>query len=238
MLKENKKNIKQRYHKAGFSLVELIVAVSIMLTITSVVIFKQSKFSSDVLITNLAYEIMLAIREAQVFGISSKAGPVVAGTPNYKVGYGIYLSGASDGVKPTQYIEFIDGATGTVEPGADTLPFNFQYDPGLDTIVGDAPVEIGRGQRIRSFCADLPGAQVGDPSTCWTSGGSDDFAISIVFVKPDPNAHITDAAGQEYGSVDIEVESALGDKCRTITVTSSGQISIQSIDTTQPSCSD
>ena len=77
----------------GFSLVELLVVISIFTIISSVVVFRQSKFSSDILITNLAYQMALEIREAQTYGIGVKSvdNPVIIGDSKFKYGYGIHF---------------------------------------------------------------------------------------------------------------------------------------------------
>ena len=65
----------------GFSLAELIVSIAIFLFISSVVMVSQHNFGGKILITNLAYDVALGIRQAQVYGSSSrKAAGAVAGT--------------------------------------------------------------------------------------------------------------------------------------------------------------
>jgi len=72
MINTSKENINK--FTGGFSLVEMLVVVAIFFTISSVVLFRQSKFSSDISITNAAYDVALVIREAQVYGTGSKQG--------------------------------------------------------------------------------------------------------------------------------------------------------------------
>lgn len=54
----------------GFSLIELLACIAIIVLITGVVLARYKSFNSTVLLRNLAYEIALSVREAQVFGIS------------------------------------------------------------------------------------------------------------------------------------------------------------------------
>ncbi len=84
---------------AGFTLVELMVTVGIMLLITGMVVVKYSSFNSTVILTSQAYELALDIRSAQVYGVS--AGGV---TNSYKEAFGIYF----DLTNPKQYILFQD----------------------------------------------------------------------------------------------------------------------------------
>lgn len=56
----------------GFTLVELLVVISIFVILTGVVLFNQEKFNSTILLTNLAYDTALTIRQAQTYGINIK----------------------------------------------------------------------------------------------------------------------------------------------------------------------
>ncbi|MBI2004934.1 prepilin-type N-terminal cleavage/methylation domain-containing protein [Patescibacteria group bacterium] len=66
----SKKDAAQRALPGGFTLVELLVVVSIMLIITSTLLLQQRKFNSATLMRTLAYNIALSIRQAQVYGTS------------------------------------------------------------------------------------------------------------------------------------------------------------------------
>lgn len=58
--------------KKGFTLVELMVVIAIMATISALSLFNSSKLNSAILISNTAYEIGLVIRDAQVSGLGAK----------------------------------------------------------------------------------------------------------------------------------------------------------------------
>lgn len=59
---------------AGFALIELMVAISIMVLITSVVIVRQTSFNSATLLENQAYEVAFDIRQTQLRAVSAQAG--------------------------------------------------------------------------------------------------------------------------------------------------------------------
>lgn len=204
------KKIKNK-NKKGFSLIELIVVVAIFLIMTVAILLNQSKFSSDVLITNEAYKIALALREAQVFGIGSKA---VSGQ---KVGYGAHFSSGTLG----GFTLFTDDQVGGTK---------FFYDVSDPSSNG---VTISEGQTLVRFCANPSGTFY-----CSDGDGSTQLPMtemSIVFVKPNPQSHIlTSETSTEANDALIVIASALGDKCRTIRITKLGQISVDPTNTSLP----
>jgi len=199
----------------GFTLVEMMVVVAIIIVVTAVVLLKQSKFSSDILVTNAAYEVALSIRQAQVYGISSKQS-IAASQSN--VGYGIFLNTA-----PTSsFIIYSDVG------GGDSLnPYPFKYTVGSDCAndeycLIDNP-KLTQGQTIKRFCV------VGNSGTLCSSGTfSSITSLDIGFIKPKPEAIIHDSTSNTNTDsiAIIVVASALGDKCRVVKITSIGQISV------------
>ncbi len=226
--------LKTKYQK-GFSIIELIVVVAIMLVVTSVTLLRQSKFSSDILITNMAYAIGLDIREAGVLGTSSRQSDYVTtvGSGNsdedqYRVGYGVHFSMNADGNDTNTYVKFVDLPDPSTVAAGVNADFNYYYDNGSDPVNGGL-VTMSQG-RILRFCGQ------GDAGwDCVSDASNDPNTLDIVFVKPNPDAHITMGGsggrnGRTYSSAIVVVQSALGDKCRTIRVYASGQVAIDTID--------
>lgn len=89
----------------GFTLVELLISISIFTVITTVAVFSHTEFNGSVLLTNLAYEIALSIRQAQFYGISVKQNS----SSNFDSSYGIHI----DTNSPTTYTLFEDTAVST-----------------------------------------------------------------------------------------------------------------------------
>ncbi len=54
----------------GFTLVELLISVGIITVVSTIVLLKYSSFDSGVLLKNTAYEVALALREAQAKSVS------------------------------------------------------------------------------------------------------------------------------------------------------------------------
>ncbi len=228
-------------NRSGFSFIELIIVVAIMALISSVVLFKQAKFSSDILITNMAYQIALAIRQAEVFGLSSKEADTGSLTTAFRAGYGVLFTpllatGGESANGESAFAMFLDNPSySSITAGTDSV-FNYVYDT-IDVRVDPNPVQLTQGQKIKQYCGRITstGAWV-----CWTSDDPIRLTIgsilSITFVKPNPEAHIrmgTESGGAdqatEYDKAKITVQSALGDKCRTVTVSSSGEISVDAV---------
>jgi prepilin-type N-terminal cleavage/methylation domain-containing protein len=214
----------------GFSLIELIITVSIMLIVTSAVLFRQAKFSSDILITNMAYEVALSVREAAVLGLSSRQD-----SSGYRVGYGVHFEPASEsGGSPDSFINFVDVSNALV---TDTVSdndnvFDYFYTPNTADVV-DKVINLTQGQRIKEYGARS------SSNSAWNCGPSNGQTLNIAYVRPNPEAHITMGTNSTknsdiYSEAKIIVESGLGDKCRTVSVSVSGQISVDPIDPNNP----
>lgn len=93
----------------GFTLIEMLVTISIILMVTSAVLLKQTSFTSITLLKSQALELSLDIRSAQQYGVSA-----LADRPDSTVAYGVYF----DAQEPGQYQLFLDANQ------------NSLYDPG------------------------------------------------------------------------------------------------------------
>lgn len=205
LLKRNKKNQK------GFSLPELIIVIGIFIIISTIAMFNQGKLSSSVLLTNMAYEVGLAIREAQTYGIGVRSED--AGT-NFTGQYGAYFDTSTETTK-RQVIVFADGSV----PGLDA---NFVYDPGEEKYIYE--FENRRGNRISALCVgDLGG-------TACQNGVNSENSLSVLFKRPNPSALISPVSvGQPVRSdrVYIVVSSLDDDDCRAVVVEPTGQIRVE-----------
>ena len=192
----------------GFTLIELLVVTAILTIITSIVLVNNGRFGGVILLENLAYDIALSIREAQVYGISVRQ----FGTGNFGVGYGMHFLTSS----PTTYVLF-----------ADAIESNGLYD-GCPTEASCELVEstdIQRGYFIAGLCVPA-GA---DEDSCTRVSRAD-----ILFKRPEPDACISkegaSAISGNYActgtqeSVRIILESPRGDQM-SVVVEATGQIS-------------
>ena len=191
----------------GFSLVELLVVLSIFLIITSVVLFNQNKFSSDISITNVAYSIALEIRQAQVSGIL-----VGQGQNDFNKAFGVHFMIENNQIVFRNFKDFDD---------------DLNYDSGE----GDASQQLSEGNIILSVCTytsatDQSGKKCLAPTTSSTSGVL--TAVDIMYKRPEPSAIIIDtlSANDRRKRLEVIVQSSLGDRTRTIKAYNTGQISV------------
>jgi prepilin-type N-terminal cleavage/methylation domain-containing protein len=228
--------------KKGFTLIEFIVIISIFAIMASVALFNFSGFRSNVSLNNLAHDIGLVIRQAQVFGwanqsdsLSGNSGVVIDGADT--------LSGNpvrfSDGVyfdlsTPTTAKQIIlykkNSSTGSpyfIDATQDTV---------IDTINVSGPNKIGQiayalnKQDLALDASGNPGPSINIVAP--TSG------VSISFTRPKPEAMFFDginpiptgaiggASGGDYLGVYIQGDNDTAFS-HVIIVSRTGEIDVQ-----------
>ncbi|MBP6974602.1 MAG: prepilin-type N-terminal cleavage/methylation domain-containing protein [Candidatus Pacebacteria bacterium] len=213
----------QKGVQSGFSLPELIIVIAIFVIISSIAMFNQSKLSSSVLLTNMGYEVGLAVREAQIYGIGVRSEDL--GT-SFTGQYGAHFS-VADG-QERQVIVFAD------------LDTNFAYTP--DHVPPEEKYiyefDNRRGNKIAALCVGnitVPD-ETCDRGVSFTSPGTESLdGFDILFKRPNPSALIygpdtsgatTDAVAKT-GRAYIVVSSVDGDDCRVVIIESTGQIRVE-----------
>lgn len=209
----------------GFTLVEMIVVLAIIIIITTIALLGQSSFNRSMVLTDTAYTIAFSIREAQALGISSRA---FAGTQD--AGYGVNFANLS----PTSYKLFAD--THPIAPGDTQYPAICPGHPNVPSTNPEAkpgdciqtlPSEIVRtyslnnGFRISGFC----GRQSNGVQLC--NGAID--ALNIVYLRPNTQSVITGVNGNIRTALQdatIRVSSPDGSIERCIYVSKVGQVSV------------
>jgi len=114
----------------AFTLIELLAVMAILVVVTGAILTSNSRFGGAVLLQNLAYDIGLGIRQAQIYGISVHR----YGASDFSSGYGMHFDVSAS---PTTYVLFAD------------VDKNGVYDQG--ELVEST--DIGRGYKIKSLCA-------------------------------------------------------------------------------------
>lgn len=170
-------------HK-GFTLIEFIVIISIFAIMAAVALFNFNGFRSNVGLNNLAHDIGLTIRQAQVFGWSnqsaSSSGTIALDANNNPIRYadGVYFGAANLATQfilyqkadPTDTQEYVPN-TDTV---VDTIKINGPY-----VISGIASAQSGQ----ESSLAITPDGRIPTTNVSPQTG-----SVSIAFTRPQPEA--------------------------------------------------
>ena len=190
--------LKNKDLKAGFTLIELMITITIVTLVTGIVMANYSSFNSVVLLKSQAYELALDLRSAQVYGVS------VGGTTNsFRGAYGIYFDVANG--NQNQYVLFQDQSGGVTR----------QYDAGEE--IGDIYTIDSRFE-IFDICTPNRGAEDCSADQASVAFQRPDFDAHIW----------TNTVPAGDSQIDIKLRSSSNaERERVVTVYSSGQISVQ-----------
>ncbi|MEK7157731.1 MAG: prepilin-type N-terminal cleavage/methylation domain-containing protein [Patescibacteria group bacterium] len=135
-LKKNGLLSKNLTPSKGFTLIELLVTLSLFVVLTTIVIFSQSKFNGSILLTNLAYDVALTVRQAQSYGVNVREVASDTST-GFKHAYGVHFDIAND----KEFILFSDSVGG-----------DGNYKEGDDSLINK--YKIKRGSYISNLCVN------------------------------------------------------------------------------------
>lgn len=201
------------YAGRGFTLVEMLVVIGIIVVISGIVLANNNRFGGIVQLQNLAYDIALSIRQAQVYGISVSR---FNNSTTFAAAYGMHF----ETVSPNNYILF-----GDVNP-----PPNGTYDVGAPVSEIVQSTTIQSGYTIAYLFVTPPGGTESATGTVTT--------LDITYRRPNPDACIRKNADIVTFSVKgrcisgineqarIVVRSPRGD-LKNVLIYTSGQISVQ-----------
>ena len=197
----------------GFTVVELIVSITIVSIILTVVILNQSTYTDSLALTNLADEISSTVSQAQAYGIGVKE--FSPGSSDFSAAYGLAFSLLASGSN-SAYIYFADRNGDDIYGGDWTCPIG-----GASECL--SKTNISRGNIINSLCAVI-------------DAGADQCNIGRVdvsFARPSTEASILffDLGGGSISPANMKgakimLMSPKG-AIRSVTVYKTGQISVQ-----------
>lgn len=211
----------------GFTLVELMVVISIFLMITAVTIFQYGTFRSNVSLQNLTDDIALSVRKAQSFAIGARGVKNNVGGVDFDKNYGIHFT---IDTTPSSYQE------GTNKSFILFSSADKKYDYSSSGTCGDS---------VSNECIELFNITTADKvEEIWVDGvqmNAQKASIDIVFRRPDPRAYFcyrsanTNSNGncdnQTISSVKIVISNGAANqadiKTKKITIQNTGQISIE-----------
>lgn len=207
---------RQPSHLRAFTLIELVVVTAIIIVVTSVVLVNNNRFGGVIQLENLAYDVALSVRQAQVFGVSVQRYGSGANA-DFSSGYGMHFT-VND---PVHYEFFAD------------LDKDGFFDSGEN--VPPSPYTIRNGFRIAGLCSP----QGADAATCLSASPA--TQIDIAFKRPEADAWISAGGiGCAYGAGTCGASARIvliSPRCdiMSVIVGANGQISVQR-ESSQPGC--
>ena len=158
----------------GFTMLEMLTVLAIFGVMTSIVIFNYGKFTSDTILTNMAYEIALSIREAQIYGVSVRDPNGALVTNSFSFPYGVYLQANSN-----IYFLFAD------KTGPDGKFNDLNCETSEECVT---PYTLQRGviiSNVRQECTD------------------DTDGLNVAFKRPNPEARFDNATNVTDADIEL-----------------------------------
>ncbi len=190
--------MKEKERKRGFSTIELVVTIGILIVITTLIFASFPKFRQTVSLKRTAQEVALAIRQAQAYGLSTRG--FQSATEEKFPAYGVYFNKNF----PDSFILF-----------ADVAPQNNRYDGSFEDV---QIFKIQTGDKITGLCSNQKKSPPGDCSY---------DTMNIIFFLTNPvTLKADDSLLPSDSDAEVVIESSQGQK-KTIVVLPSGQISVE-----------
>ena len=190
---------KKARERGGFTVVEGLVMVSIVMIISLIVLVNFRGLGGNVALRRSVQELALDLRRAQgmalaVRRVSTTAGPVIPRV------VGVHFTLTS----PSGYFSFVD------------LNLNRIYDAGTDAIINESNVV-------------LPGRASISGLNSYDGGGNPvaQSVVTITFAAPDAAMAIYNASGAIGDSARIELAAPAISLVKSVRVRTSGQVSIE-----------
>src|SRR6185369_8725369 len=157
-------------HSRGFSLIDLLVSISIITLIMSVSLFSYRTFQNKLAVSAASQEIATAVRQAQTYGLSAKEVSKSGG--DFTTGYGVSF----DTNVPGAFFIFADKNKDGV----------FQVGDGCGTSNTECVEQdnLRDGVTLTLLCGTTDAGVTSCPPSSAQS-------VSFVFNRPDPDATIT-----------------------------------------------
>lgn len=224
----NYKNKKTKKNSRGFTLVEMTIVAGIFAILTAVAVFKYGDFTSNLLVTNMAYEIALTTRQAQIFGLGSRG--YTDGTEKvFNYPYGVFFNmrdGSTGELNETKRFAFFVDRNQDNEPGYGQC--NTSSGNG-DCVCGtnDECIEQLTLQRNIKITELRVSAGVG---VCEADSVD---KLAVTFKRPSPEARIEwqtyNLDDYEFAQIKVEARNS-GIKPAYVLIRKNGQISVNSND--------
>ena len=162
--------MKKLQYKKGFSLIDLLVSMSIATLLMSVVLFSYRTFHNKLAVSVASQDIALASRQTQTYSVNAKE--TSPGSNNFYSGYGVYFNTQIPGA----YYIFADKNN------------DGKYSGDANCSLGSECIQknvIKNNAAISNLC----GISTSGIQTCFPSGGS----VSVVYPPSNFQSSIADA---------------------------------------------
>ncbi len=227
--KINKKNSSSQ---SGFTLTELLVAMGIIFFLATITLTNYNKFGRTIDLENTAYEVALAVREAQIFGINRLSDSVTGSgavdldtdvSAEDPIPYGVYFDISPNPIPGTGqkgFINFVDVVDSN--PITQERLFNPSALPAGNCLVNNSTECLSTAAftgrtYIHSMCSG-DSAAVCDPVE----------TLHITFKRPDPDAEIKVNSSDTDSYARITLGSLSDDALfKSIAIGVAGQITIE-----------
>lgn len=192
----------------GFTLIEVMVSISIVSVIMATVLFNYSGFNNNLTLTSSGQELAIAIREAQVYGLTVRE--VTPGGGQFSSAYGVHFDPVGD---PENYYIFAD------------INGDKRYNSGDGCGSGNTEcierIALRNNVKISNIC---------DGFSCPPEASV--TMMDVTFLRPNPDASIyfSNSTGQIKVGPSLTgkiILSSQSGKTLTVTVESTGQVLVQ-----------
>jgi len=202
----------------GFTLIEMVVVLAIIVVISGVVVSGQSTYNQSLVLTDTAYTVAFSIRQAQSFGLASR-GRAVGSTVYSNIGYGVRFTEGSS------YLIFADVA-GPDILGEALCPQTSGNTPEVkrgncrfDGVPTDQIVEnysFSRGFTIADLCAKYGTGALNCSIT----------SLDVAFRRPETRAVLSGSGNEVFTCAEVHVRSPEGAATRVVRVSQLGEVSV------------
>lgn len=196
--------MQQRSKKSGFTVVELMVTITIVVLVTGIVLVQYSSFNSSVLLTSQAYKTAFDLRETQSLAISSKGK-----NNTFREEYGLYFNLSASG----QYILFQDSD--------DLIPARYEIGEEIGS-----PTIVDPRFQITQMCVSTSAVNV-----CGL-GTQNVTTLAVSFERPDFDAAFY-STGPTVANIQTALIyiSSINDAAvsKIVRVSASGQMSVENV---------
>lgn len=211
--------------KKGFTLIEMLMVLAIFTILTSVVMYNYAEFNSKTIMSNMAYEIALTVRQAQVYSLGVR-GQV--GANSFDNRYGVYFNTSNGG---KEFAFFFDRKPTGEEAVPDGWCEGDEGEPNcLSCIAGEngeclEKVTLTRDIFISKICLSNGIDPIDTIGNCKEGDSEED--VSVTFDRPNPDAKIRvdSAVGYLNKNLGLVVKNNFGNQ-RAVIIRSTGQISV------------